>query len=421
MKIAKSVFATVLVIIMFLVPTCFAANDAIVYNAAIEKLRQYKDVDEVRAAMDGFSSITSDYGQSSLFLAYAQAICDMNEAKWDTAEKVLELLGSDASFEAILLEKDLPSCKKLLTYSQARQKEEDGDYGTAVSLYKEVLDFWDSISRVLSLEEKTGEITLAPTTVPSPPATEAIPEATPQAVKEHMETESALKSDVLYDNYFDTTSDNYVAPTVFGTKYLREDISTITFYDDIQEAASDAWDVSSKGDRSVMAWVKPNGDMYDLCIAGNGMIQAPKDSRLLFAYYKNVSAIDFNGCFDTSQVTEMNGMFEACEHLASIDVTGFRTSNVLNMSWMFRGCSSLRTLDVTEFDTSKVTTMARMFSECSNLTSLDLSNFNTQRVEHMSRMFYYCGKLHSLYRGPDFIIGSNTTVEEMFTGCPAED
>ena len=48
-------------------------------------------------------------------------------------------------------------------------------------------------------------------------------------------------------------------------------------------------------------------------------------------------------------------------------------------------------------DTSNVTDMQYMFNECSSLTSLDLSSFNTSKVTRMNFMFYGCSSLKDVY------------------------
>lgn len=61
--------------------------------------------------------------------------------------------------------------------------------------------------------------------------------------------------------------------------------------------------------------------------------------------------------FDTSNVTNVNGMFDGCSLLESVPL--FDTSNVTNMGTMFRGCSSLVEVELT--DCSKVTNALNMF------------------------------------------------------------
>ena len=50
---------------------------------------------------------------------------------------------------------------------------------------------------------------------------------------------------------------------------------------------------------------------------------------------------------------------------------GSNTTNVTDIKGMFQNCTSLTSLDVSSFDTSNVTSMEVMFYNCRNLTSLD--------------------------------------------------
>ena len=99
---------------------------------------------------------------------------------------------------------------------------------------------------------------------------------------------------------------------------------------------------------------------------------------------------------NTSEVTDMRGMFNACKNLTSIDVSGFNTANVTDMRYMFALCEKLTSLDVSRFNTSNVTDMSKMFSKCIKLTSIDVSGFNTKNVTDMMCIFSDCPKLTSI-------------------------
>ena len=99
---------------------------------------------------------------------------------------------------------------------------------------------------------------------------------------------------------------------------------------------------------------------------------------------------------NTSNITSMYGMFDACSNLTSLDVSSFDTSNVTDMKDMFDYCSGLASLDVSSFDTSKVTDMRYMFYNCSSLTSLVLSGWNTSKVNYTTDMFKGCTSLTTI-------------------------
>ena len=100
---------------------------------------------------------------------------------------------------------------------------------------------------------------------------------------------------------------------------------------------------------------------------------------------------------DTSNVTNMQGIFYGCSSLTSLDLSNFNTSNVTNMSQVFTYCSSLTSLDLSSFDTSNVTDMSGMFSQCTNLTSIDLSNWDASKVNSAGSMFWNADKIKDVY------------------------
>lgn len=161
----------------------------------------------------------------------------------------------------------------------------------------------------------------------------------------------------------------------------------------------------------------------------------------MFNVCKSLVSLDLSG-FDTSNVTNMNMMFNECEALTSIvfpktfapkvtnmqkmfkfcenlntlDLTGFDTSNVIDMSEMFYQCRSLTKIDFPKTFGAKAENMKELFSQCYLLTSLDLSGFKTSSVTNMSSMFSNCYDLTSI-NFADFNTSSVTDMSFMFNGC----
>ena len=206
-------------------------------------------------------------------------------------------------------------------------------------------------------------------------------------------------------------------------KYTADLISTITFVanKNVPSTAEASWDVSyTKGNNEVIAWVIQNATdntKYDLYIgADDTKIQAPANSTNLFERYENCTAINNLSMLDTSNVTNMSGMFFSCSALTSLDVSNFDTSKVTTMAEMFHYCINLTSLDLNNFDTTKVTDMKLMFWVCRKLTNLDVSNFNTSNVTDMRHMFYYCSSLTNLDVS-NFDTSKVTDMSYMFASC----
>ena len=190
------------------------------------------------------------------------------------------------------------------------------------------------------------------------------------------------------------TSEEMLQTPVFGSDYRRDQISSVTFLDTLATQPDDAWDVSEAGNGTVMAWVKPNGDLYDLYIGAEGSISAGESCKGLFCGYKNATRITFGNAF--------------------------HTENVQDMSHMFRDCSSLTDLNLGDrFDTSNVQDMRSMFSSCRSLWDLTLGDrFDTSNVQDMSWMFFNCDSLTDLNLGDSFVT-TNAKTFDMFHDCPA--
>ena len=140
------------------------------------------------------------------------------------------------------------------------------------------------------------------------------------------------------------------------------------------------------------------------------------DSCYLMLYNcSKLISIDTTG-WDTSNVTNMNSMFEYCESLTTLDVSNWDTSNVTDMGYMFNRCYELTTIDVSKFDTSNVTDMSYMFDNCNKLTTLDVSNWDTSKVTNMSYMFEYCESLTTLDVSK-FDTSNVTDMGYMFNRC----
>ena len=266
-----------------------------------------------------------------------------------------------------------------------------------------------------------------------------------------------------YMTQADLNKENFTPPqTDFHTDTYRSKITTIITKNDniVPETAVESWDISEAGNGSVMAYVEKTDEVlepmpepgptnakiysndekvndisktiyatplsetnttyaYKLTIGGKGGIIANENMMNYFAGFfstvLNKVSIDLSA-LDTSEVTNMNGMFIGCRGLTNLDISNFDTSKVTNMISMFSSCSSLINLDLRNFDTSKVTDMSWMFSECDSLTSLDLRNFNTSQVTTMIQMFKNCSSLTSLDVSK-FNTSKVTNMGGMFEAC----
>ena len=204
---------------------------------------------------------------------------------------------------------------------------------------------------------------------------------------------------------------------------------------------AESWDASAAQDGSVMAYV--NGTK--LIIAGNGYgkVLANADSTSAFNAFTNVTSFTGLNKLDTSNVTNMQTMFNNLDNIQTLDLSSFNTSKVTNFYSIFGGNDKLTTLNLTGWDTSaakdmgqmfyvcnalttinglssfntaNVTDMSGMFHGCKAMTSLDLSNFNTAEVKTLSMMFYQCSNLETV-KLTSFDTSAVTNMSAAFDGC----
>ena len=142
------------------------------------------------------------------------------------------------------------------------------------------------------------------------------------------------------------------------------------------------------------------------------------DMDQMFYDCKKLTSLDVSK-WDVSSVTDMGFMFFCFDqyYLNKLDVSNWNVSNVTNMYYMFFGLKSLTKLDVSNWNVSNVTNMKSLFSNCSSLTSLDVSNWNVSNVTDISNMFYDCSSLTSLKLFDLSKLTSITDINKLFEGC----
>lgn len=97
------------------------------------------------------------------------------------------------------------------------------------------------------------------------------------------------------------------------------------------------------------------------------------------------------------------------------------TSNINDMNSMFDNCWTLTELDASTWDVSNVTDMRYLFNNCSGLTKLNLSSWNPVNITKASSMFYGCSNLKTLiFSGFDMSEATSLSSSSlMFTKCTA--
>ena len=178
---------------------------------------------------------------------------------------------------------------------------------------------------------------------------------------------------------------------------MIDDNTAIEFRYDNEKAARGGMDIGPFDSGSDRPWSTYAEGIYSVIFDESFTNCTSITSTVMwFAGFSNLETIIGIENLNTSNVTDMQAMFNGCRKLTNLDLTYFNTSKVINMATMFTGCRLLESINLSKFDTSNVTTMLMMFSDCESLKSLDVSHFNTSNVETMNYMFLNCSSLTSL-------------------------
>lgn len=143
----------------------------------------------------------------------------------------------------------------------------------------------------------------------------------------------------------------------------------------------------------------------------------PKSTAGYFYQMQNLTSITGWENLNTSEVTNMHGMFMGTKltNNGYPDLSNFDTRKVKDMGEMFSMCG-FPSIDLTMFDTRNVTSMNSMFYG-TNFYALDLSSFDTGNVTSMSMMFYNSKNLYAIYVDDTWTTSNVGSDLDMFYGC----
>ncbi|MBO4372221.1 MAG: BspA family leucine-rich repeat surface protein, partial [Bacteroidales bacterium] len=141
----------------------------------------------------------------------------------------------------------------------------------------------------------------------------------------------------------------------------------------------------------------------------------PKWGNIGRSFYNDtITKVVFDKSFADYRPTSTEEWFRYLPYLTTIEgIENLNTSEVTNMDGMFLYCTNLTHIDLSHFNTKKVTCMNRMFYKCEKLKVLDLSSFNTTDELSMSQMFEECKNLKTIYINKEW---NNTITQGKVTG-----
>ena len=131
--------------------------------------------------------------------------------------------------------------------------------------------------------------------------------------------------------------------------HLSEDQKTLTFYYDTLRAERDGtkWGIRDTRDYyGTPAWaaylVSPNTTILTVVFDASFRDFRPTTTARWFIELQSLKSIEGFEHLNTSQVTDMNGMFYYCKSLTALDLSSFDTSKVTDMTHMKKATKTLK-------------------------------------------------------------------------------
>lgn len=144
---------------------------------------------------------------------------------------------------------------------------------------------------------------------------------------------------------------------------------------------------------------------------------ANSNASSFFKLFENVTTIEHLENFDTSNVTDMSGMFYGLTKLKQADLGELDTSNVENMSNMFKN-TAFENFSLANWDVRNVSNVSGMF-DGTPVKSIDISGWQVDSLKNMGNLFSNLSNLTSVKMFKDFKDVNTTSC--LFMGTPIEN
>lgn len=133
----------------------------------------------------------------------------------------------------------------------------------------------------------------------------------------------------------------------------------------------------------------------------------------MFKDCRSITDLDLSN-FDMANALLLQGMFSGCTKLQTLNANGWGELPIANrVHYMFSNCNSLnKIIGSSDWVLSSVVNASNMFNKCSSLPTLDLSNLKMSKCSNMQLMYYSCSRLTQLKLN-SFVINSNCNVTNM--------
>ena len=161
--------------------------------------------------------------------------------------------------------------------------------------------------------------------------------------------------------------------------------TTLTFYYDNQRSSHSyftTYDLNTGSNEPDWDTDGTKADVTKVVFAPSFVGARPTTTYRWFYQMTNLQAIEGICNLNTSEVTNMFGMFGVCKKMKILDLSSFNTAKVNNMGGMFWKCSELQTIYVGDgWSTAAVTGSSRMFEDCTELKGGQGTSYNSSYVD----------------------------------------
>ena len=170
----------------------------------------------------------------------------------------------------------------------------------------------------------------------------------------------------------------------FRGPYVVFDNGTLTFYCDTQRGLRTGTTYDLNSGENFPAWI---GDVTYSCehVKFDASFKDARPTTTLTWFFHLSNLTDIEGMaenLNTSEVTCMNGMFNKCEKLTSLDLSGFDTGKVKSMRNMFAQSTGLKTIYIGNgWSTEAVTASDNMFGSCQSLVGGAGTRYDANHID----------------------------------------
>ena len=164
--------------------------------------------------------------------------------------------------------------------------------------------------------------------------------------------------------------------------YTPENTTLTFYYDHLRSTRLNTYDLNTGSQDADWYTDGTKSNVTQVVFDPSFAEARPTTTYRWFYQMTNLQAIEGICNLNTSEVTNMFGMFGVCKIMKILDLSSFNTAKVNNMGGMFWKCSELQTIYVGDgWSTAAVTGSSRMFEDCTELKGGQGTSYNSSYVD----------------------------------------